>query len=203
MEINIIFRLVAAGILVAFYGIYIGKMIAQRRRGIRTDQLARGEGKSRKVRMTEVVMKVATYSVVAVEVASIGLGTTVDCLPLRIAGAVAGIAGVVVFGMAVRTMRDSWRAGIPETDRTELVIDGIFRNSRNPAFLGFDLVYAGLCAMFFNPVLVVFSLWAGVMLHLQIIGEEKFLTAAFGRDYTDYMNKTRRYYGRKNTEKLQ
>lgn len=31
------------GILVIFYGIYLGKMVFQRTRGIRTDHLAKGE----------------------------------------------------------------------------------------------------------------------------------------------------------------
>ena len=202
MSIDTIFRLVAAGILAAFYTIYFGKMIAQRRRGIRTDQMARG-GKPRKVVITELVMKIVTYTTAAAQVASIAIGTSPDCLPLRIAGVVFGVAGVVVFGVAVHTMRDSWRAGIPETDRTELVTDGIFRMSRNPAFFAFDLVYIGVLAICFNYVLAAFSLWSMVMLHLQILGEEKFLAATFGSKYIDYKNKTRRYYGRKNTEKLQ
>lgn len=202
MNPDTIFRVAAAGILAAFYAIYFGKMTAQRRRGIRTDQIARGR-KSRRVFVTESVMKVATYSTVAVQVASIALGTHLDCLPLRLAGVLLGAAGVALFGAAVRTMRDSWRAGIPETDRTELVTGGVFSLSRNPAFLAFDLVYAGVLAICFNPLLAMFSLWSAVMLHLQILGEERFLAAAFGSEYIEYKNKTRRYYGRKNTEKLQ
>ncbi len=52
---------------------------------------------------------------------------------------------------------------------------GIYNYSRNPAFLGFDLVYIGILLMFFNPVLLVISVFAMVMLHLQILREEKFL----------------------------
>lgn len=35
-------QIAALAILAAFYGVYLGKMLAQRRRGIRTDQMARG-----------------------------------------------------------------------------------------------------------------------------------------------------------------
>jgi protein-S-isoprenylcysteine O-methyltransferase Ste14 len=202
MSNDTMFRVAAAAIIAVFYAIYFGKMLAQRRKGIRTDQIARGL-KPKKVFVTEFVMKIATYTTVAVQLASILLGTAVDCLPLRLAGVALGVAGVALFGIAVHTMRDSWRAGIPESDRTRLVTSGIFRVSRNPAFLAFDLVYVGVLAICFNPVLATFSLWSMVMLHLQILEEEKYLVSEFGTQYIDYVGKTRRYYGRKNSEKLQ
>ncbi|MEE3470168.1 MAG: hypothetical protein VZR24_05840 [Butyrivibrio hungatei] len=46
---------------------------------------------------------------------------------------------------------------------------GIYNYSRNPAFLGFDLVYIGILLMFFNPVLLVISVFAMVMLHLYLL----------------------------------
>ncbi len=33
------------------------------------------------------------------------------------------------------TMKNNWRAGVSHTDKTELVTDGIYQISRNPAFL--------------------------------------------------------------------
>ncbi len=44
-------------------------------------------------------------------------------------------------------MRDSWRAGFSYDQRTGLVMTGIYRLSRNPAFLGFDLLYIGCAAV--------------------------------------------------------
>ncbi|MDR0907922.1 MAG: isoprenylcysteine carboxylmethyltransferase family protein [Rikenellaceae bacterium] len=190
------FRIVAGAIIVAFYAIYFGKMLSQRWRGIRTDQIARGT-KSPKLFATELTMKIATYSTVCVQIASIWLGTTLPYPALRVIGVVLGVAGVVVFGVAVVTMRDSWRAGIPSEDRTGLVTGGIFNVSRNPAFVGFDLVYAGIVAICFNPLLVGISVVSAVMLHLQILREEEYLTATFGKPYTDYITKTRRYFGRR------
>ncbi len=63
--------------------------------------------------------------------------------------------GVMVFILAVFTMRDSWRAGVSKTEKTELVTSGIYQISRNPAFLGFDLAYTGILWMFFNWVYLV------------------------------------------------
>jgi protein-S-isoprenylcysteine O-methyltransferase Ste14 len=171
-------------------------MIIQRKKGIVTDQMGRGN-KGRKLFLTELFLKIATYSVLIVEILSIVLNASHSFLPLKMVGISFGIIGVVIFGIAVFTMRDSWRAGIPEKDKTELVTNGIFSFSRNPAFLAFDLIYLGLLFCFFNWTLLVFTLWAVIMLHLQIKQEEKFLTSIFKEEYADYMQHTNRYFGKK------
>ena len=54
-------------------------------------------------------------------------------------------------------MKDSWRAGIPEKDKTELVTGGIYAFCRNPAFLGFDLMYIGVLCMYCNILTGAFT----------------------------------------------
>jgi protein-S-isoprenylcysteine O-methyltransferase Ste14 len=196
--LDAVFQYLAVFILILFYSIYFGKMMIQRKKGIVTDQMGRGK-KGKKLFLTELFLKIATYSVLIVELISIVLNTTHSFLTLKMLGIALGLIGVVIFGIAVFTMRDSWRAGIPEKDKTELVTTGIFGISRNPAFLAFDLVYLGLLLCFFNWVLLAFSLWAITMLHLQIKQEEKFLTSIFKEEYAVYMQQTKRYFGRRNT----
>jgi protein-S-isoprenylcysteine O-methyltransferase Ste14 len=194
--VNTEFQYGAILILILFYSIYFGKMINQRKRGIVTDQMMRGK-KSKSLFLTEILLKVSTYTVFIAEIISILLNTTHSLLTLKILGFAMGITGVGIFGIAVFTMQDNWRAGIPEKDKTELVTKGIFRISRNPAFLAFDLVYIGLLFCFFNWFLFVFTIWAIIMLHLQIKQEEKHLTTMFREDYTQYMQQTKRYFGKK------
>ena len=59
-------------------------------------------------------------------------------------------------------------------------------------------MYIGVLLMYFNPVNIIFSLFPIVMLHLQILQEEKYMEATFGQEYADYKKKTFRYLGRKN-----
>ncbi len=191
-----VWQIVAFSILLVFYTIYIGKMISQKKKGIQTDQIARGKKKGKLFRV-ELLMKIATYSVVAVEVISIILNITALPKAVRIVGVILGVAGDIVFAIAVWTMRDSWRAGIAENDKTEIVTSGIYRFSRNPAFLGFNLVYLGILLIFFDWVLFVFSVFASIMLHLQILQEEKYLPSVFGEEYLAYKKKVCRYIGRK------
>ena len=88
--------------------------------------------------------------------------------------------GNLIFLISVLCMKDSWRAGIPDSDKTALVTGGIYRFSRNPAFLGFYLQYIGVMLMYCNLLTAGFTVFAITMLHLQILQEERYLTATFG-----------------------
>ena len=193
-----LFQIIAIVIMLVFYGCYFIKMYSQKKKGIRTDNIGRGKGKKGLVLMIELALKVVTYIVPVVEVISIINNASSMPLGIRCLGVVLAVIGDVVFVISVLTMRDSWRAGVAENDKTELVTDGIYQYSRNPAFLGFDLVYIGILLMFFNTVLFEITLLVILLLHLQIVNvEEDFLVATFGQEYVDYRKKVRRYLGRR------
>ena len=189
------FQLAALAILLLSYGIYFTKQLAQKRRGIQTRQM--GRRKEKDLHRVEVLMAAATGLIVPVQLLSIGFQWSHLLSGVRALGAVLGLVGDGIFLIAVLTMRDSWRAGIPETDRTEFVSTGIYRYSRNPAFLGFDLMYLGILLLFFNLPLLLFTLWAMVMLHLQILQEERYLPTVFGTAYATYQKQVCRYLGRR------
>lgn len=90
----------------------------------------------------------------------------------------------------------SWRVGIPE-EKTALVTNGLYRWSRNQAFVGFDLLYLSICLMFFNIPLLLISAWAAIMLHLQILQEEHHMHQMCGEAYDAYKKHTFRYFGRR------
>ncbi len=178
--------------MAALYAAFFGKIILQRKKGLHTDQIGKGK-KPKKVLAIERLMKLAAYLIVPVEIMFILL----DIRPCRPAARWTGIGiaavGVGVFIAAMSTMRDSWRAGIPAEDKTMLVTTGLYRISRNPAFLGFDLMYIGLLVAFFHYIHLLFVIFALVMLHLQILQEEKFLAVTFGEDYDHYKKQVGRY----------
>ena len=113
-----LFKMSCVAILFTFYSVYIGKIIAQKRKGIQTDQIAKGKAKSERFSI-EIIMKIATYSVIVVEIISIMY--TANPLPIciRVVGLVIGTLGVFIFALSVFTMKDSWRAGIAENDNDE------------------------------------------------------------------------------------
>lgn len=190
-----LFRVLALAILLVFYGIYFIKMLVQKRQGIRTRQI--GKRKEKSLHRVETWMSAATLLAPAVQLLSIVLDWSWLPEGPRWAGFALGLLGDLIFLTAVVTMKNSWRAGIPEEDKTELIQEGIYRWSRNPAFLGFDLMYLGVCLLFCNPATIVCSLFAALMLHLQILQEEKFLPVAFGAPYLAYKGRVLRYFGRR------
>ncbi|MCQ4637385.1 isoprenylcysteine carboxylmethyltransferase family protein [Anaerovorax odorimutans] len=191
-----IYRLLAILAMLLFYGVYLGKLFAQKKQGIKTNQIAKGE-KQKSVYRTERIMGAATYSVLIAQLVSIVFDYNWMPPNARFSGFCVAILGDITFAISVWTMKDSWRAGIPERDQTHLVSDGIYRYSRNPAFLGFDFMYIGVLIMFFNPLTLVFTLFAMVMLHLQILQEEAFLEKRFGAEYIQYKQTVFRYLGRR------
>lgn len=195
LEDHLPYAVLALTVLALFYGIYFTKMLAQKQRGIQARQI--GKRKEKTIHTVELLMSIATLGAPLTQILSIVFDW--DAIPVgaRFTGFCTGILGDLIFLASVICMRDSWRAGIPDKDKTELVTGGIYKFSRNPAFLGFDFMYIGVLLMYFNPLTLFFSLFAIVMLHLQILQEEKYLTATFEKEYEEYKKRVFRYLGRK------
>lgn len=145
----------------------------------------------------ETLMGIATVGIIPAQLLSITFGWSHLPAHARFTGFCVGMVGDLIFLISVLCMKDSWRADIPDKDRTELVTDGIYAYSRNPAFLGFDLQYIGVLLMYCNLLTGIFTVSAIVMLHLQIMQEERYLTTAFGTEYLDYHHQVFRYLGRR------
>ena len=182
-------------VLAVFYGIYFGKMLVQKRHGICTHQI--GRRKEQELHTVETLMSIATLGAPIAQLLSIAFGWSHLPAGARFTGFCVGILGDAIFLLSVLCMKDSWRAGIPDKDKTELVTTGIYRFSRNPAFLGFDLMYVGVLLLYGNLLTLSFSAFAIVMLHLQILQEERYLVNTFGAPYQEYCRHVSRYWGRK------
>ncbi len=199
LEGSLPYRVLALLVLAVFYGIYLVKLGRQKRRGIQTMQI--GCGKDAQTHTVETLMGIATVGIIPAQLLSIGFGWSHLPAGVRFTGFCVALLGDLIFLLSVLCMKDSWRAGIPDNDRTELVTGGIYAYSRNPAFLGFDLQYIGVLLMFCNLLTAVFTAFAITMLHLQILQEERYLTSAFGAEYLHYRRRVFRYLGRRKGEK--
>lgn len=190
-----IYKIIAFIIMAIFYLFYIGKLVSQNKKSIKTNQAGTGD-KPHKVIITERIMSCAAILTIIVEVVSICMANVTSAPSVRAIGIALGIMGVLSFALATITMQDSWRVGIPE-EKTVLVTNGIYKWSRNPAFVGFDLLYLSICLLYFNIPLLMVSLWAAIMLHLQILQEETHMENMFGEEYVQYKKETMRYFGKK------
>ena len=191
------YQIAALSILAVYYIAYLVKLLSQRKKGIQTSQLGKGK-KDTRTMIIEKALSVVSVATVIGEVVSVIFNDSFhQNSVVKWSGILMATCGTCIFILAMLTMQDSWRAGIPSKDRTRLVTSGIYKISRNPAFLGFDFVYIGIGISFFNPVLTFISVLGIVMMHLQIIEEEAFLLKSFGEEYQVYKQSVRRYLGRK------
>lgn len=189
-----IIKMVTILLMAVFYICYFVKMFSQRKQGIKTDQL----GKVGFVKFIEVTLKITTYLLPVIQIISIVFYSETTYLALRLTGVVITMFGVLAFVISVAQMKDNWRAGVQKEEKTNLVTMGIYSISRNPAFLGFDLMYIGILFSFFNWFLCFATGFAVFFFHLQIVNvEEYFLVEAFGNEYLQYKSKVCRYLGRK------
>lgn len=191
-----IVKIIILALMAMFYICYFSKMISQKRQGIDTDQL--GKDKEGFVKFIEISLKLTTYITPAIQLISICFCKKEQLSVPQIAGIIITTFGVAVFIASVIQMKDNWRAGVQKKDEINLVTDGIYQFSRNPAFLGFDLMYIGILMAFFNWYLCIITAIALILFHLQIVNvEEDFLIERFGEEYLAYRKKVCRYIGRK------
>lgn len=89
-------------------------------------------------------------------------------------------------------MKDSWRIGIDNTMKTDLITRGLFRFSRNPIFLGMTISLLGFFLVFPTVIAFSFLLMGSILMQIQIRLEEEYLIKEHGEIYLTYKKKVNR-----------
>ena len=186
--------------LILYFSFYISfyiKMFVQSSHGIKTIQIGRGH-KPKKTGAIEVSLVITLLITALTQFLTIVFDEKLPIIiqhdGVRYFGAILSVAGIIVLIVAMATLGDSWRGGIDYKQKTALITTGIYKYSRNPGFVGFDLFFIGMALLFSNLLNVIFCCMLLFLLHLQILEEEEYLFKAFGKEYSDYQKKTRRYF---------
>jgi protein-S-isoprenylcysteine O-methyltransferase Ste14 len=90
-------------------------------------------------------------------------------------------------------MQKSWRIGIDEEARTELVQRGLFKVSRNPIFLGMRLMLVGMFLILPSAAMLVILVAGELLIQIQVRLEEEFLTRVHGESYLSYKQQVHRW----------
>ena len=90
-------------------------------------------------------------------------------------------------------MQKSWRIGIDENVKTELIQTGLFKISRNPIFLGMRIMLLGLFLVLPNAATLVTLFSGELLIQIQVRLEEEFLTHIHGEAYRAYRKQVRRW----------
>jgi protein-S-isoprenylcysteine O-methyltransferase Ste14 len=94
--------------------------------------------------------------------------------------------------IAQKNMKNSWRIGIDNEMKTELITNGLFSVSRNPIFFGMIMSLVGLFLITPNSFTLIFLILGYILIQIQIRLEEEHLTKTNGDNYIEYKSKTRR-----------
>lgn len=109
-------------------------------------------------------------------------------------GALLLVAGIGLLGWFGSSFRRADTPTPPYEPTTALVTGGPYRLTRNPAYLGFGLIYAAIALLADAPwVLLPLPLVLAMMQRGVIEREERYLEARFGQDYRDLRARTRRW----------
>jgi protein-S-isoprenylcysteine O-methyltransferase Ste14 len=100
--------------------------------------------------------------------------------------------GLLAIVISLINLGSSTRFGLPIKD-TKFKTNGIYKISRNPMYVGFDLLTISAILITLHSLIIVMGIYSILIYHLIILGEERFLDKRFGFDYARYKQKVRRY----------
>ncbi len=104
------------------------------------------------------------------------------------------LAGLVLTVTAQLSMGESWRIGVDDSQRTELVTAGVFSRVRNPIFTGMLLAALGFLLLIPNPVSLAAVVILTASLEIQVRRvEEPYLARTHGEAYEQYRARTGRF----------
>lgn len=194
-------NLFSALLLFIFGFVYLAKLyMLNKKYNLQANVLA-NKNKSKKVQNVERTLQIATFTWIIVWISEIVLTNfninntlkLMDSNFISILGLLVISLGIVFFIVAAITMKNSWRVGIDKSTKSKLITKGIYRYSRNPAFVGFYLMFIGLFFVYIDVVTCIMIFLNIYAMNRLINEEEKHLEEMFGDEYIIYKKKTPRY----------
>lgn len=100
--------------------------------------------------------------------------------------------GILIILISLINLGESTSLGLP-SEQTVFKESGLYRFSRNPMYLGFNLLTLASMIFTINGVILAMGIYSIVVYHFIIVGEEAFLKQRFGEAHTHYLKRVRRY----------
>jgi protein-S-isoprenylcysteine O-methyltransferase Ste14 len=112
---------------------------------------------------------------------------------IDVSGFVIGLIGLSFCLYAQVKMGTSWRVGIDEKVKTQLVTTGLYQFIRNPTYLGLFLLNIGVWLIWPTWTIFLLNILFFIFLEVQVRCEEDYLFSIHGEQYSGYKNRTKRY----------
>ena len=114
--------------------------------------------------------------------------------PAAYSGIVLVFGGIVVAAVSAERFRKVDTGLLPFNEATTLVTGGFYRYTRNPIYMGMFLMSLGVAVLLGSlGALLPLPVFVLIIRNNFVLGEERFLEAAFGQHYLDYKTEVRRW----------
>jgi protein-S-isoprenylcysteine O-methyltransferase Ste14 len=104
-----------------------------------------------------------------------------------------GVIGLCFCLYAQIKMGKSWRVGIDQNVKTDLIQSGLYNIIRNPTYLGLFILNFGVWLIWPTWTVFILNIIFIYTIEIQVRCEEDFLENTYGKQYLAYKNRTKRY----------
>lgn len=175
---------------IIFQGMFVAKNILLARK---TGEQIRGKNKEATISIVFFAVFISLTLVFSFFGVSIGNVEMISQIYGTVIGIVLLAINTAVSLASLVDLKDSWRVGVLEDQKTDLISSGIYRFTRNPYFLSYLFMFAAYTILLQNLILLGLSLVGFLLIHNMILKEEAHLSLVHGSSYRQYVNRVPRY----------
>jgi protein-S-isoprenylcysteine O-methyltransferase Ste14 len=117
-----------------------------------------------------------------------------DIVWVAVTGTIVFLFGLILRLAAFITLGMGFRPVVSSARNETVIKKGVYRIIRHPSYTGMILIYTGISLCLLNWVLLLISAAGFSALYIwRVHLEEKVLVSRFGKEYSDYQKKTRKF----------
>ena len=171
-------------------GMFVAKNIILSKK---TGKQIRGNNREANISIAYFIVFIVASLIISILKQPIGEIRVLNSLSAITIGLVLLFLNLIIAAASFVNLKDSWRVGVLEDQKTELISSGIYRFTRNPYFLSYLIMFVAYTVMLQNIILLVLSILGFVFVHKMILKEEQYLYSVHGAGYIQYTKKVPRY----------
>jgi len=173
-----------------FQGMFFAKNILLRRR---IQKQIRGWNKEATVSIVYFFLFICTSVAIASSNNSAGNIELLNRAVIYSLSTILLIINLVISLMSLLHLHDSWRVGVIEEQKTELITTGIYSHSRNPYFVSYIIMFIAYAVLTQNYIVAILAIIGFFLVHWMILREENYLKNVHGEQYVRYLSEVPRY----------
>lgn len=176
---------------IVFQGMFVAKNLLL---GKKTKKQIRGKNKEATISIIFFAVFISVALIISIF--KFSMGDIQWLQPIYATGLACVLMGfnLIVSSASLIHLKDSWRVGVLEDQKTTLITQGIYGRTRNPYFVSYLLMFSAYTILLQNLVLCGLSIVGFSLIHWMILKEETYLQSVHGASYEKYKKKVPRYF---------